>query len=584
MVIQNQDTEENTYQWDKSSTKPFQLPGHLQGLPAKEGFSSKKILIFLFTAVKGILGLLIAQFLHLFPYLFQKLIKGELVFIGTVDLGLKAIFAEFNNWQNLKDFNSFFRPWTFFTKPKVSNYWDSDIEFGRQRLQGMNPVLIRKCQPEDIHLQGKFPVTEQIINPGENQQQINLQQALAENRLYILEYKIFDRIADAELQDQLGRYIQSPICLLYINDQQQLVPIAIKLEYNPSEQNYNRIFTPNSSAEDWLAAKITVSSADTAFQGIVSHLLQTHLIIEPFAVSTHRKLSPQHILYQLLTPHYFNTCAINNMARSTFLGRGGFFDNTGSLGYTASNELLNRGYNGYQEDYPQLQFYQLALPYNLAVRQVDALPGYYYRDDAILIWDAIKNYVGDVLKIHYISNADIINDRELQLWKEELIGFGNIQGLLPPDKENNLSSIDDLIDLATTIIFIATAQHSAVNFGQYDYAAWVPNNPFALYKPSDDLVADSSPNKAALVERLPNRLQSIKQIVLVKLLTLAPPISSDSLLTMQNPFIDYATQQAFERFRTCLQEIETKISTRNASLVQPYTYLLPSRIPQSIAI
>jgi len=136
----------------------------------------------------------------------------------------------------------------------------------------------------------------------------------------------------------------------------------------------------------------------------------------------------------------------------------------------------------------------------------------------------------------------------------------------------------------TNIIFLATAQHSAVNFGQYDYAAWVPNNPFALYRSGDDLVVPNSKDKATLVARLPNRLQTIQQIILVKVLTLAPPYTSDSLLTFENPFSEHTALLEFNKFRANLQEIEVAISKRNATLAKPYTYLLPSRIPQSIAI
>ncbi|MFN6469804.1 MAG: lipoxygenase family protein [Nostoc sp. SerVER01] len=580
---------ESRYQWERTYEN---LPGHVKGVPKGEGFSIGKIIIFLFTAIKGVIGLLTAQFIHLFPYLWNKFKKGEIVFTGTADFGLLTIFSDFNNWNNLEELDEFFKPWTFFQKPEVAKNWQSDIEFGRQRLNGMNPVMIRKCKPGDINTDGNFAVNNEIINPVRGKD-IDLTSALAENRLYILDYPIFNKIITADLADQLGRYLQSPICLFYVDDQKQLVPVAIQLEEKTGAKNENikQIFTPNSLPEDWSAAKLAVVSADLAYHEMLSHLLNTHLIIEPFAVSTNRKLSPQHILYQLLKPHFFNTLPINDMARNIFLGRGRLFDKTASLGYVGSNEILNRGYNGINYSYEQtenqaqgLNFYQLALPYNLVARQVDELPNYYYRDDALLIWDAIKNYVDDVLRSHYKNDAEIIGDHQLQNWKDELLNNGNIKGLLTPDKCNQLNTLDDLIEIATNIIFTATAQHSAVNFGQYDYAAWIPNNPFAVYKPFLDLFEPESENKVTLAQRLPKRFQSIVQIVLVKLLTIAPPYSSKSLLTLTNPFSEPMAKQAFNKFQTSLQEIETKISIRNASVSQPYTYLLPSRIAQSIAI
>jgi hypothetical protein len=517
---------ESRYQWEQTYKN---LPGHVKGVPRGEGFSIGKIIIFLFTAIKGVIGLLTAQFLHLFPYLWDKFKKGEIVFTGTADFGLLAIFADFNDWNNLEEFNEFFQPWTFFSQPDIAKNWQSDIEFGRQRLNGMNPVLVRKCNPEDINPDGNFPVTNEIINPFRGKD-IDLASALAENRLYILEYKIFDNIVTADLKDQLGRYLQSPICLFYVDDQKQLVPIAIQLQQKTDNQD--QILTPNSLPELWSTAKLAIASADVAHQEMLSHLLNTHLIIEPFAVSTNRKLSPQHLLYQLLKPHFFNTLPINNMARNVFLGRGGLFDHISSLGYTGSNEILNRGYNGINHSCQEtnkpgeeLKFYQLALPYNLGEREVDELPNYYYRDDALLIWNAIKIYVGDVLRSHYKNDAEIISDRQLQNWKNELISNGNIKGLLPPEKSEQLNRLDDLIEIVTNIIFTATAQHSAVNFGQYDYAAWIPNNPFAVYKPFLEKF-ESESSKVTLSQRLPNRFQSIVQIVLVKALTIPAFLTS----------------------------------------------------------
>lgn len=578
------------YQWEGTGSK---LPAHVKGVPRGEGFASEKIIRFLSTALKALLGLLFAQFLHLFPFLWQQYQAGKLIFTGTADLGLLKIFSTFNNWDKLDDFNEFFKPWTFLEEPYIAKNWQDDREFGNQRITGINPVVIRKCKQEDICADGKFPVTDELVKPllGND---VTLASALANNRLYLVDYNIFDNIINAELEDQIARYPLAPLCLLYVNDEKHLIPIAIQLQQKSeqSAQGFNHIFTPNSPPQDWLTAKVAVAGADSADQGIISHLLNTHLIAETFAVSTYRNLSPQHILLQLLKPHFFNTFAINDMARGVFLGRGGFFDSTGALGYTGSNALLTRGYSGYGKEYQaeHWSFYKQALPYKLSERDVYELPGYYYRDDALLIWNAIKDYVSNILNLHYKNSEDIINDQELQAWKNELVdpNYGNVQGLLSPDKSEQLigklDNLDDLIEIVTNIIFTATAQHSAVNFGQYDYAAWVPNLPFALYKPFSDLFEKNNEQKVELVARLPNRFQTIKQIVLMSVLSIAPPYSSQSLLTLDNPFTNESEQQEFQTFQNSLQEIEQQIMLRNASVSKPYTYLLPSRIAQSVAI
>ena len=41
---------------------------------------------------------------------------------------------------------------------------------------------------------------------------------------------------------------------------------------------------------------------------------------------------------------------------------------------------------------------------------------------------------------------------------------------------------ESLTDVLTTIIFLATAQHGAVNIGQAEYYGYVPNRPLRLHK------------------------------------------------------------------------------------------------------
>jgi hypothetical protein len=128
-----------------------------------------------------------------------------------------------------------------------------------------------------------------------------------------------------------------------------------------------------------------------------------------------------------------------------------------------------------------------------------------------------------------------------------------------------------------------------VNFTQYDNVGWIPSMAFAIYQPLSYLVKSGDDRQELdLVPLLPNRWETLKQIVLVRTLSLAPPYTSKSLLTLENPFQDELDKNVFVEFQKRLAEMERKISDRNTTLVKsgqkPYTYLLPSRIPQSIAI
>lgn len=575
---------EQEYDWEL--TPPY-VPPHIRDLPQGHGFSILKILKFDGLIAQALLGFVLGELL----YAFKRFRLGKLRFQRTADLGLADLFKALNEWHRLEDFDYFYKPWTSFARPKVADTWDTDLAFGRSRLCGINPAFIRRCRPEDL-LEGKLALSESdlqsLLTEGNT-----LSTELSRNRLYVLDYQILSNILTPDLEDQLGKYFVAPLCLLHVNRQDQLLPIAIRLWQDVDQGlEKNPVFTPNSPPQSWLTAKVAVSSADIAYQGIVSHLFQTHLVVETFAVCTYRQLSKDHIIFQLLQPHFFNTFAINEMARGIFLGHNGFFDVTGALGFTGSNQLLQRAYSGiggkYQGD--PYRFYQTALPQDLEHRGVAHLPGYYYRDDAILIWDAIRDYVDALLALRYPTREALVNDKELQGWKWELVNpdCGRIAGLLPPEKDDQISGLltelSDLTAILTNVIFTATAQHSAVNFGQYEYAGWVPNMPFALYQPFTDVSSDRPPT-VDLVTRLPDRVQTIKQMILVKALSLPTPHSSPSLLTMKNPFKEADVKAVFQNFQSVrLQQIEAQIKARNASVQDPYSRLLPSQIAQSIAI
>ena len=57
-----------------------------------------------------------------------------------------------------------------------------------------------------------------------------------------------------------GYYSGAPLALLYVNGNDQLVPIAIQLKQQPRKDN--PIFLPTDGRMDWLLAKIHYQSAN----------------------------------------------------------------------------------------------------------------------------------------------------------------------------------------------------------------------------------------------------------------------------------------------------------------------------------
>ena len=68
-----------------------------------------------------------------------------------------------------------------------------------------------------------------------------------------------------------GQYSTAPICLLYVNASNQLVPIAIQLK---QEGKDNPIFLPSDHLVDWLLAKIYYQSAHAQVTAAYSVYIQ----------------------------------------------------------------------------------------------------------------------------------------------------------------------------------------------------------------------------------------------------------------------------------------------------------------------
>lgn len=101
---------------------------------------------------------------------------------------------------------------------------------------------------------------------------------------------------------------------------------------------------------------------------------------------------------------------------------------------------------------------------------------YPFAVDGIEIWDAIETWVTEYCNFYYTSNDMVEEDSELQSWWKEVRNEGH-GDLKDRNWWPDMKTKEELIHSCTIIIWLASAFHAAVNFGQYPFAGYLPNRP-----------------------------------------------------------------------------------------------------------
>ncbi len=487
--------------------------------------------------------------------------QGQGLTVMAANLFVAKVWSLFDRFDKLQDFEDLF---PLLPKPASLGRYRDDAEFGRQRLAGVNPMVVHRIAA----LPPTFPLSEtrfqEVVGPGKT-----IQGEAQAGRLYLADYAILDGMPVGTFRGR-QKHLVAPLALFHWT-QAGLMPVAIQLGQQPGPGR--PIFTPRDGAA-WFVAKTLVQVAETTHHEMVTHLGRTHLLIEPFILATARQLAPTHPLAVLLKPHFRFTLAINKAAKYLLINKGGFVDRlfAGTLEGTLSIAGKSRPTN----------FYDLALPTELRSRGVDdaaLLPEYPYRDDALLIWEAVGAFVKEYLGLYYGTDGDVVNDYELQQWFRELTDTlgGRLRGVT---RSGQLQTRTELADLITQLVFTCGPQHAAVNFPQYDYIAFTPNMPAAVYSaPPTDAASVSA---ADVLKVLPPRSQASGQLLIVRALTAfrTERLGDYGSGSLGNP----QAGPVIERFRVKLHDVESRINQRNQQRAHPYVYLKPSMIPNSTSI
>uniref|UniRef100_A0A2K6QS76 Arachidonate 15-lipoxygenase type B n=1 Tax=Rhinopithecus roxellana TaxID=61622 RepID=A0A2K6QS76_RHIRO len=276
------------------------------------------------------------------------------------EMKIKGLLDRKGLWRSLNEMKRIFN---FRKTPAAEHafeHWQEDAFFASQFLNGLNPVLIRRCH----YLPKNFPVTDamvaSVLGPG-----TSLQAELEKGSLFLVDHGILSGIHTNVINGK-PQFSAAPMTLLYQSPGcGPLLPLAIQLSQSPGPNS--PIFLPTDDKWDWLLAKTWVRNAEFSFHEALTHLLHSHLLPEVFTLATLRQLPHCHPLF-----------------KSTGIGIEGF------------SELIQRNMK-------QLNYSLLCLPEDIRTRGVEDIPGYYYRDDGMRIWGIPSSLATREALVQYVT-------------------------------------------------------------------------------------------------------------------------------------------------------------------------------------
>ncbi|XP_049351536.1 probable linoleate 9S-lipoxygenase 5 isoform X2 [Solanum verrucosum] len=604
-------------------------------VPRDERFGHVKMSDFLTFALKSISQLLLPEFKALFdstPNEFDSFADVLKIYEGGIKLPqgpsfkaiVDAIPLEILRQLLSTDGEGLLKYPTPQVIQEDKSAWRTDEEFGREMLAGVNPVIISRLQefPPKSKLDPKIygnqtsTITREQIE--DKLDALTVDEAIKTNRLFILNHHDILMPYVRRINTTTNTKMYASRTLLFLQVDGTLKPLAIELSLpHPDGDQFgavSKVFTPSDQGVEgsiWQLAKAYAAVNDSGVHQLVSHWLNTHTVIEPFVIATNRQLSVVHPIHKLLLPHFRETMNINALARQILINGGGLLEFT-VFPAKYSMELSSVIYKDWI-------FPEQALPADLIKRGMAVedsssphgirllIQDYPYAVDGLKIWSAIKSWVTEYCNFYYKSDDTVQKDSELQAWWKELREEGH------GDKKDEpwwpkMQTRQELIESCTITIWIASALHAAVNFGQYPYAGYLLNRPslsrMFMPEPGSPEYEElkTNPDKVFLKTTVPP-LQTLLEISILKVLSRH---SSDTLYLGQRDSPEWTKDQepllAFERFGKKLSDIGNQIlqmnsdhkkwKNRSGPVKVPYTSLFPTSeegltgkgIPNSVSI
>lgn len=454
--------------------------------------------------------------------------------------------------------------------PDLVNNFQDDKIFGLQRVMGVNPVVLRA-----VTEQQRLPenLSEHEIQRvfAEQVEDLDYATAIAQKRLYVLDYPVLEilRKNPGTIDGGRKQHTAAPIVVLFMRPDGILRPIAIQLHQKPGTDN--PIYTPK-DGNLWLMAKTFAQIADGNHHILYTHATRIHYVMEAIIMASRRQLYRRHPLHVLLDPHLQYTLNVNH--QHTFLknrkGRPGRFGELFAGDYEATLQCMADAMTSFN-------FKTSAFPNDIAERQVDNPRLFYpYRDDGILLWNAIQGFAKEYVALYYQSNRDVIEDNELQAWAHDISAHdrGRIRGF-----PGRMESVGELSETLGHILFICTAHHSSIHFHQYRYPGFVPNMPYSGYGPPPSGKA-SQPDAAELMAIQPAFRAANSQTWTFFLTN----FRVNRIGQYKPRRFDPEARAVIQRYRDELEGIAAQIDRANRTRPVSYDLMNPRRIPNGVTV
>lgn len=179
-----------------------------------------------------------------------------------------------------------------------------------------------------------------------------------------------------------------------------------------------------------------------------NHLAATHEVVQIVWMAAIRTISVDHPVYAILDRLMYQVFAVQPIARDVLFATGEAVDEifgyTGTAAQQFTSDLYNGGQGAFQSNYFLTDLENRGLLNSIIGPELTHFPFY---EDGLAIYSAIQAFMTSFVDSYYSSDADVLNDSEIQAWGPEANDDAGVY-----DFPKSISSKQILIEILTHMV------------------------------------------------------------------------------------------------------------------------------------